>query len=191
MHWTSITPGLYTVCDAATPGLHPASRHFCTRHTCVQHDNIPTSVGVPCARNGPVNGKVLRTGGASVHAPAYAFRLRLEGRPLRSGFARILHTVRTPFARDTSGPEQRFTPRRKPLRKTFTPGDKKRTENTVLQDRLPPVLGAMREITHNAMPGSARKQATDECDAKRRYLFGACIAARHDRGMRCAHFSDE
>jgi len=34
-HWTSITPELCTACDAATPDLHPVSRHFCTRHTCV------------------------------------------------------------------------------------------------------------------------------------------------------------
>lgn len=59
-----------------------------------------------------------------------------EGRPLRNALAH-------PFAHNGAGPEKTFTRRRKPQRKTFTLGDKMRTENTVLQDRLPPVLGAV------------------------------------------------
>ena len=59
----------------------------------------------------------------------------LGGRPLRNALAH-------PFAHDGAGPERTFTRRRKRQRKTFTRGDKMRIENTVLQDRLAPVLGA-------------------------------------------------
>lgn len=62
--------------------------------------------------------------------------LTLNERPLRKQFACYSHRI-------VQSLNTRFTRGRRPLRKTFTPGDKKRTENTVLQDRLPPVSGAL------------------------------------------------
>lgn len=50
---------------------------------------------MPCAGNGPINAKLLRTGSASVCAPAYAFRLRPKG----DLCAAVSHGLRTRFAR--------------------------------------------------------------------------------------------
>lgn len=62
--------------------------------------------------------------------------LTLNERPLRKQFARGSHLI-------VQGLNTRLTREWRPLRKTFTPGDKKHTENTVLQDRLVPVWGAL------------------------------------------------
>lgn len=83
-------------------------------------------------------GSTCDEGHQITHIVAQPLRIRvriaftLHERPRRKQFARCTHLI-------VQGLNTRFTQERRPLRKTFTPSDKKRTENTVLQDRLVPV----------------------------------------------------
>ena len=110
-----------TACDTVSGAdTHAAVPTLNTLHACpfARH-----------AHNGTHGLRILQRTGIRVP-------FTLGGRPLRNALAH-------PFAHDGAGPERTFTRRRKRQRKTFTRGDKMRIENTVLQDRLAPVLGAM------------------------------------------------